>query len=154
MKLAGSRVVVPNLADVDQAIDRAALGQRDEVLRLRNCRKALTPVFLHTRQVEGSPRERLQKAAEQIQRRLEDIENLERSTTEELDRDWPGRARDLAPGGKVLEAVAHEFGVTFSKENGDSVRLASHMAEGAIAKELKEFLWSLGATEERRQLRH
>jgi len=49
-------------------------------------------------------------------------------------------ALDYVPGSLLLERIAKNFGVNFSKDKGDSERLARHIAASSIHSDLKNLL--------------
>jgi len=130
----------PTPEDVERVLNEEAKGLRDEVIRLRLERRLLTPVFLRTRANTGTIEERINSAIKALGERLQQVEGEKASIVGEIDKSWPARALDYVPGTLLLERVAKRFGVSFSKDKGDSERLARHMRSASVDYELKELL--------------
>jgi energy-coupling factor transporter ATP-binding protein EcfA2 len=144
-KAAGSNGQRPDLESVRQAIREESLSLKDEVIRLRLEKRLLAPVFLHSRKVTGSVDERIASAIEQLTVRRDGVGRERRLIVEDVERDWEGQALSCAPGSVILERVAKRFGVAFSKDKGDSERLARLMPQASVDAELKALLSEIGA---------
>lgn len=131
--------------DVTRVINEEANKLRDEVFRLRVERKTLRPVFLQTRQNEGSIQARIEAAIGDLNARLNHLEEVEAQVAADLDRDWAVNMLALVPGSCLLQRVAHRLGGKFSKQDGDSVRLARVMRPQDIAHELRTLLQTVTA---------
>jgi hypothetical protein len=59
---------------------------------------------------------------------------------EEIDQSWPSNALVWVPGSLLLEKVAMRLGATFSKDRGDSERLARLLPGNSIDIELRQLL--------------
>lgn len=129
--------------DVDsvrQALQEDVGGLKEEVIRLRLERKTLGPVFLHTREVMGSLEERLDKGlAELTERKTKLGEDRNRVRTA-VDAEWDADGFGLVPGSTLLAKLAERFGTVFSKDRGDTERLARLLPAECIDKELRELL--------------
>lgn len=137
---AGKSGAPPAIADVAAAIEQETAKLKDEAIRLRLEKNLLRPVFLHSRTSTGTLAERLESGAKDLTDRLNSIDTVQRETSDQVNADWPTRARCLAPGCKILEAVAKRFGVSFSKEKGDSEQLARLLPSPSISQQLRELL--------------
>jgi hypothetical protein len=144
-KASGSNGQRPDLESVRQAIREESLSLKDEVIRLRLEKRLLTPVFLHTRKNTGSIDERISSAIEQLTVRRDAVGHERRSIVDEVEQGWEEQALSAAPGSVVLERVARRFGVAFSKDKGDSERLARLMPPTCVDAELKDLLSDIGA---------
>jgi hypothetical protein len=71
---------------------------------------------------------------------LADLEREQQRVTAELDREWPARALELAPGALVLERACAALGSRFSKDDGDSVKVADLLDKTHVAPESVAFL--------------
>ena len=98
------------------------------------------PVFLQTRTATGSIADRIQTALDGLNRRLARIDEERAAIAAAVEHNWQANALSVAPGTVVLERVARRFGVTFSKDKGDSERLALELAADSIPTELKLLL--------------
>ena len=133
----------PNSEEVERVLTEEAAALREEVIRLRLDRRLLAPVFLRTRTNSGSIEERIKNAMKQLGERLEQIESEKASITGEIDQDWPGQALHYVPGTLLLERVTGRFGVSFSKDKGDSERLARHIPRASVDHEIRELLFEI-----------
>jgi putative ATP-dependent endonuclease of OLD family len=139
-RLAGVETDRVDVDSVRQALQEEIGGLKEEVIRLRLERKALGPVFLHTREVMGSLEERLDKGLAELTERktkLGEDRNLVRTA---VDAEWNLDAFRLVPGSTLLTKLAQRFGVVFSKHRGDSERLARLLPLESIDRELRELL--------------
>jgi hypothetical protein len=139
-KAGGSNSQRPELEAVRNVIDEEAAKLKAELVRLRLERRLLKPVFLHTRAVAGTIEERIRSAIDHLTQRFDGIEAQKTAVTQEIDRDWPSNALDCVPGTLLLEKVALRFGVTFSKDRGDTERLARLLPGNSIDVELTKLL--------------
>ncbi len=130
----------PSPEDVERALAEEAAALRDEVIRLRLERRLLTPVFLQTRTNPGTIEEKIKNSMKALGQRLEQIEPERASITSEIDRSWPARSLDDVPGAVLLERVAKRFGVSFSKDKGDSERLARYMLAASVDDDIRDLL--------------
>jgi hypothetical protein len=134
---AGVQLLTP---DVRKAIEEEARALKGEVVRLRLARRLLSPIFLNVRTSEGTIAERLKMASESLQKRMNSVTEETSAVEAELSAIWDMQFLDLAPGTLVLEKVAQRYGVKFSKEKGDSERLARHLRADDIPSEFKDIL--------------
>jgi putative ATP-dependent endonuclease of the OLD family len=125
---------------IAEALRDASTQLRPEVVRLRLERRLLTPIFLNVRTMRGSTEERLKGAAELIKQRLDTIESEKAKIEEELQGQWAAHALEVVPGTLLLEQTAVRLGASYTKEAGDSERLARYMNPDDIPKELKDLL--------------
>ncbi len=130
----------PNREEVERALTEEAMALRDEVVRLRLERRLLTPVFLQTRVNTGTIEERIHRSIEALTERLNHIESDRLSIASEIDRTWPTRALEDVPGTLLLERVVKRFGVSFSKDKGDSERLARYITTPSVDYEIGQLL--------------
>ena len=144
LRLSGSDRARPEVNEVEAAIRSEAVSLKDEVIRLRLENRLLRPVFLHTRATKGSVADRIAAALSELAKRQNGVEAERTTIANELDARWEADALILAPGSLVLHQVAQRFGVTFSKEKGDSERLARHLPANAIPAELRNLLTGIG----------
>jgi hypothetical protein len=144
-KAGGSTGQRPDLESVRQAIKEESLSLKDEVIRLRLERRLLTPVFLHTQKITGSVDERITSAIERLTVRRDGVGRERRAIVDEVEQDWEGQALNCAPGSLVLDRVAKRFGVTFSKDKGDSECLARLLPQDLVDPELRGLLSDIGA---------
>jgi len=129
--------------DVDsvrQALQEEVGGLKEEVIRLRLERKTLGPVFLHTRDVMGSLEERLDKGLAELTERKTKLGEDTNSVRTAVDVQWDADAFGLVPGSTLLAKLAERFGIVFSKDRGDTERLARLLPAESIDKELRELL--------------
>lgn len=146
LKLAGSNASRPTAGQVQEAIETEATALKDEVVRLRIENRVLKPIYLQTRMTKGTALERLSGAISQLTEREQRFEEDSRAIRDDVEANWPTRAAALAPGTRVLERVAARFGATFSKERGDSERLARLVPDTVIPSEISELLRSITST--------
>jgi energy-coupling factor transporter ATP-binding protein EcfA2 len=139
-RLAGSTQAKPDANDVREAIETEAIQLKDEVVRLRLEKRILKPIFLHTRTQHGSIESRLKAAAGELSNRQKTTSEIMDAIKHEVEAAWPDQATNLAPGSIILEKVVSRFGAKFSKDRGDSERLARMLQEAAIATELRTLL--------------
>ncbi len=136
----GIALVDESTERVQEAIAEDASSLQAEVVRLRLVQKVLSPVFINVRNNEGTIEERLKAAAESLKERVEKLAEETKKVEDAVSGVWPAQSLDLAPGTLVLEKVAKRYGIKFSKEKGDSERLARHVNADAIPYELKAIL--------------
>jgi putative ATP-dependent endonuclease of the OLD family len=130
----------PSREDVERVLTEQASGLREEVIRLRTERQLLTPVFLRTRTNIGTIEERIKNSITALGERLDKIEGVKSSITREIDESWAARALDYVPGTVLLERIAKQFGVGFSKDKGDSERLARYVPAASVDAEIRGLL--------------
>jgi putative ATP-dependent endonuclease of OLD family len=130
----------PSLEQVRGAILAAAQGLRDEVIRLRTHKALLGPVHLTGRSVEGDVPQRIEAAIAELQDRRQRIDSTRSSITAQVEAVWPDEAMECAPGAEILAHATKGFNVSFSKETGDSARLAQLLSKVAIPGELRDLL--------------
>jgi len=130
----------PSPEDVERALVEEAGALRDEVIRLRLERRLLAPVFLQTRASTGSIEERIRSSIGSLTQRLTQVESERAAIVGEVDRAWPGRALADVPGAVLIERVARRFGVSLSKDKGESERLARNMSLSSIDYEMRDLL--------------
>jgi putative ATP-dependent endonuclease of OLD family len=117
---------------VQRALNEEAANLRDEVIRLRLERKLLAPVFLRTRANAGTIQERINAAIGSLTQRLKEVETDRASIVANIEESWPANALDDVPGARLLELVFRRFGVRFSKDKGDTERLARYLPVSAL----------------------
>jgi putative ATP-dependent endonuclease of OLD family len=140
-KLSAAHKDVPiDEQELSRTLQAVAADLREEVIRLRLESKLLPPIFLQRRNVTGDLTARIAAGRELLEARLAKLPLVQADTESELARIWPTRALEIAPGALILEGVAHKYGAAFSKENGDSVRLAQLVAPDSIPEELQQLL--------------
>lgn len=139
-KAAGVVGAHPEQGQVKAAITEEAEALKDEVIRLRFERQMLHPVFLHTRASRDGVNERIESALKELSGRLRTSDETRNKIVQEVESQWHDKALDLSPGCTVLDRVATRFGVGFSKEKGDSERLASLIPQNGIASEIQGLL--------------
>lgn len=132
-------------ASIRKALEQEASALLDEVVRLRLSNRLLSPVFLNVRTAPGGIDDRLNMGLETIQQRIANKDSLKSEIEADIAAEWKRRPLELAPGTLVLEKVAARYGVTFSKNKGDSERLAEQLRSGAIPYELSELLSNITA---------
>lgn len=139
-KSAGSSSPKPDVDTVARALTEEADALKGEVIRLRLEKRLLMPVFLQTRTAAGAIPDRIRNAVEALNQRLEHIEQERAAITADVESSWHADALSVVPGSAVLEKVARRFGVGFSKDKGDSEKLALQLSPDAIPSELKLLL--------------
>ena len=127
---------LPSTPDVAAAIAEEVESLKSEVTRLRLERELLKPVFLQTRLMKGDIQQRLESATNELKQRGDRLEERTSTISQQVDSDWKANGRRLAPGTRVLEQVASRFGVRFSKDRGDSLRLARRLKPDDLDPEL------------------
>lgn len=137
---AGSNRRRPTPEEIAPVVQSTAAGLRDEVIRLRTEKRLLKPIFLHTRAVSGSIEERIQSARSDLEGRLSGIGEQRRLITEDVDQNWAEHCDRIAPGSTILEKTSAHFGAPFSKEKGDSERIARYVRADAIPYELDSLI--------------
>jgi putative ATP-dependent endonuclease of the OLD family len=140
LTLTGSDRARPNEGDVRDAIEAEAASLKDEVIRLRLESRLLKPIYLHMRTLEGTVAERLSAGSAELAERRERIEQDRSAITAEVESEWPRLATHRAPGSLILARVAARFGARFSKDAGDSERLARLLPDEKIDAEIKDLL--------------
>jgi len=147
-KLAAARLPgdIPPEAEVGARIVEEAKSLKDEVVRLRFNAATLRPVVLQGRQVEGPVEERLARASEELTQRLNNVVATRQNIVAAVEVDWDQVAQYRAPGGLILDAVARRYGVRFSKESGDSAKLARLVRREAIPEELRQLMSDVART--------
>jgi AAA15 family ATPase/GTPase len=135
---------IPSLREVTDAINESAMNLKDAVIRLRVENRVLTPVYLQSRGKTGPIPERINLASNELRRRLELVPTITDEITADVEDGWNSdKANRIAPGSWILDGVCRKFKVSFSKDNGDSARLARAMKERTLHSELKELLASI-----------
>jgi putative ATP-dependent endonuclease of OLD family len=143
LQLSRSDRPVPAADAVRATIEEEAISLKAEVIRLRLERRLLVPVFLHTRATAGTVEERIRTASAELTDRAGRIGAERTAITAEVDSQWPTNAVDQAPGSQILERVAARFGVKYSKDSGDSERLARLLPNNSISYELRTLFDSI-----------
>jgi putative ATP-dependent endonuclease of the OLD family len=137
---AGLSTEPPSRQEITASIGEEARGLKDEVIRLRYEGSALKPIFLQRRDQAGTPEERLARAVEDLSDRLKSLVATRERIAADVEESWEKVALDRAPGGLILDRVARRYDVRFSKESGDSARLARLVSKEAIPEELQQIL--------------
>ena len=137
---AGLSTKPPPPQEVKTCIVEVAFGLKDEVIRLRYEGAILKPIFLQQRNQAGTPAERLGRAVEDLTERLKGLAPTRERIAADVEKSWESIALDRAPGGLILDCVARRYEVRFSKESGDSARLARLVSKAAIPEELRQVL--------------
>lgn len=143
LRLGGSERTRPDVGNVREGMEAEAISLKKEVIRLRLENRLLKPIYLHTRAEEGPIGERINTAIRQLTDREAKIGQEETTITNELEAVWPAEALNLAPGSLVLSRLAARFGAKFSKDRGDTERLARLLQEEDIQAEMKELLHNI-----------
>jgi putative ATP-dependent endonuclease of OLD family len=130
---------------VAAALDQAVAELKPEVVRLRIQKLVLTPIYLQSRQRTGTLEERLKSATDELVKRMESLGQQRSDTEESVNQCWERERNDLVPGTLVLEKVAASFGVKFSKEKGDSEKLAALMPATGISSQITTLLEHIAA---------
>jgi putative ATP-dependent endonuclease of OLD family len=125
---------------VAEALQTVLTEMKPEVVRLRLQKRALAPIYLQSRKASGSPEDRIKSALENLQKRLASLEEQRAEIGAAVDQSCSAEQKNWAPGALVLEKVAATFGAKFSKENGDSEKIAALMPPSAISHHLKTLL--------------
>jgi hypothetical protein len=102
---------------------------------------------LNTRSNIGTIEERLRTAAEHLNTLAGNVGATSSEIQVQVDQDWARDAVAMVPGTQVLQIVARQFGVGFSKEKGDSEKLASFLARHEIPNELVGLIHELSGLE-------
>lgn len=126
--------------EVATALASEAAGLKSEVVRLRMHKKLLGPIHLTGQSIEGTIEARLQTAIERLQERVDAIESTRTQVESDVDKGWANIALARAPGTTLLENVMRKFNLTFSKEGGDSARLARLIRKDSIPTEIAQLL--------------
>ena len=100
----------------------------------------LGPVFLHTRELMGSLEERLDRGSEELMERKTKLGEERNRVRMTVDAEWDAGAFSLVPGSILLAKVAEHFGTVFSKDRGDTERLARLLPAESVDKELRVLL--------------
>jgi len=137
---AGMNAPRPTEDEVERIMNAEVAKLKDEVVRLRTEKRLLSPVFLRTRANTGSIEERIRNSTKELEERLNTVESIRASITTEINETWNSMALDYVPGSLLLERIAKNFGVSFSKDKGDSERLARHIIASSIHRDLKNLL--------------
>ncbi len=120
---------------------RQAVGElKSVVVRLKLQKRLLTPIYLQSRQRTGSPEERIKAAAEELSKRLQSLETERSEIEASVNHCWDAECMNFVPGTLVLEKVAASFGAKYSKDNGDSEKLAALMPATGIPDQIKLLL--------------
>jgi len=88
----------------------------------------------------GSIEERLQAASQLLNSRIANLPSEKAAVEAAVSSVWKTQFLNLAPGALVLEKTMKRYGVGFSKEKGDSERLARHVRPEAVPSDLKQIL--------------
>jgi hypothetical protein len=137
----------PSQATADaiaEAIREEAEQLKDEVIRLRLAKKILGPVHLQRRGMPSDLSERLNGAIEDLNGRLQNLENLTQQVSQSVESAWPGAAMDLSPGSLVLERVSARYDVRFDKSSGHSAQIAALIPKDRIHADIHPLLKLLG----------
>ncbi len=137
---AGLKDPAPDAQAVGQAITAAVESLKNEVVRLRLERRLLSPVFLNTRSNTGTIEGRLRAASELLSGRAGNVNQATEEVRQQVEQDWGRDAEALVPGADVLQAVARQYEVGFSKGKGDAGRLAALLPRSAIPTELANLI--------------
>jgi putative ATP-dependent endonuclease of the OLD family len=126
--------------EVATALASEAAALKSEVVRLRMHKKLLGPIHLTGQSIDGPIEARLQSAIERLQERVDAIESTRTQVEADIEKDWSNVALARAPGTTLLENVMRKFGFAFSKEGGDSARLARLIRKDSIPTEIAQLL--------------
>jgi hypothetical protein len=137
---AGLSIELPSRQEIAASIEEDGRGLKNEVIRLRYEGSALKPIFLQRRDQAGTPEERLARAVEELSDRQKGLAAARERIGAEVEESWDRIALDRAPGGLILDRVARRYDARFSKESGDSARLARLVSKEAIPEELQQVL--------------
>jgi hypothetical protein len=87
----------------------------------------------------------LQAPGQELTNRLNGLAGTRAQIAAAVEETWEKVALDRAPGSLILDCVARRYDVRFSKESGDSARLARLVSKEAIPDELRQFLQEVTA---------
>lgn len=135
----------PSQEDIEAAVVKEAQNLHPEVVRLLLHKKLLGTIHLIGRDNDSGIEDRLRKAIARLEQRLGTIDATRHDIEAELDTHWAKAAADKAPGTKVLENVMKKFGSSYSKEGGDSARLARLIPKAEIPLEIASLLNDIAA---------
>ena len=131
---------LPEIAEIEAAIADEADALKEEVVRLRVNRQLLRPLFLQVRGNDGTPRELIDSAIEDLQERARLTDETTARIEAEVEDRWVESSNEIAPGHRLLDGIARRFGVRFAKNKGDAVRLARHMTHSDVPREIRQLL--------------
>lgn len=131
----------PSTADYKLALSKIGESLSEVVANLYLEKHALPPIYLRGQDAEGSIEDRLARAIELLNERVSSLQLDRQRIINETMEGWSfEKAINLAPGTLLLDRLCKELGCTFNKAGGDSVKLARHLEETAINKQLIEIL--------------
>ena len=129
---------LPSVDDISAALKEAALSLKDKVVELKVSRTLLRPVYLD-RMGGNNAQAKMQAAMEDLQLRLEQLQQSAEAISEEVSKTWDQVALQRAPGSQVLDLAMRKFGLSYQKER-DALRLASLVEPEDIQQELRSLL--------------
>jgi putative ATP-dependent endonuclease of OLD family len=136
-----SEQALPAIGEIESTIKNISLGLKNDAILLRLKKQLLGPVYPNMKQQQRSPVvDQLVQAREELDQRLSRVGSLIKSTEEEVNQSWDENSINIAPGTLILDSFCRKYGFRFSKDKGDSLRLAKLMSADAIPPKLKEVL--------------
>lgn len=118
----------------------------DEVVTMYLEKSCLPPIYLRGQDVAGDVPDRLHIAIAELQERLGGVPSERERIHKELSTGWGvERAIQMAPGALLLDRLCKEFGCSFQKQRGDSLKLARHLPNSAIPTQIRTILKAITA---------
>jgi len=134
--------------DVGQALAEKADELKELTIEKRVDRALGHPVYIGGPAVDVSDQatgaeERLVAMRDELDERIERVQPVVESVTNEVNDLWGDRKLDLVPGEELLDLVCRRWDVRYRKERGDGSRLASVMRTEEISDEMQTLLKDL-----------
>lgn len=124
---------LPSESNIASDIKAVSAAMKDRVLDLRVRRQLIGPLYLDNLADENE--KRLNVALDQINERLSKLSARTDEIAKQLDKEWPSRSAEIAPGSEVLDGVLTKYGLRYRKEV-DAARLAAAMTKDDIDQEI------------------
>lgn len=141
-KMAGREVTV-SLEEVVDQLKSTTAELKVTLVKRRVDKVVLSPIY--PSRMEGDWAEKLKLAKREIDRRIEEAEEVVNSVQRDVDDFWPKDGQFSVPGSLVLEGVLKLHDLQYSKQN-DGPRLAEIMDTSRLNAEIVGFLKKVSAS--------
>lgn len=132
---------MPSATTFKVALSKVVESLAEVVANLYLEKHSLSPIYLRGQGIEGSIEDRLAYAIQSINERVSSLQIYREQIFKDTTAAWSTeKALNLAPGSLLLDRLCREFGCSFDKARGDSVKLARHLGRTAIHRQITDIL--------------
>jgi putative ATP-dependent endonuclease of the OLD family len=144
---------LPAEAEISANIEECAESLKQFAIKKRMIKLTLKPIYPDIKSIlEDDGESTVEKATESIQKIIdqlelekENLENIYKEKSNEIEKSWKNSKTDIIPGDLLLDKVCQIYNVRFKKEK-DTSMLASLMDKDEISSEIKKIIQEIVKT--------